>query len=162
MEKVLIFVTATALAAAAWASPPKYKFVEAWGKQGSGNGEFVNPMDVSLASNGNFYVADMGNNRVQYFTSTGSFLGKWPVGGLYPNGIYVASNGNVYVTLYQSHCVMYYPRPVFQKEGLGGRPRVAGPREDVVPVGAYSCTPLLRRGPARALFYCRLSALRVA
>jgi len=108
MEKVLIFVTATALAAAAWASPPKYKFVEAWGKQGSGNGEFVNPMDVSLASNGNFYVADMGNNRVQYFTSTGSFLGKWPVGGLYPNGIYVASNGNVYVTLYQSHCVMYY------------------------------------------------------
>jgi DNA-binding beta-propeller fold protein YncE len=30
-----------------------------------------------VASNGNVYVADCYNHRVQYFTSSGSFLGKF-------------------------------------------------------------------------------------
>jgi DNA-binding beta-propeller fold protein YncE len=32
---------------------------------------------VAVAPNGNVYVVDKGNHRVQYFTSEGSFLGEW-------------------------------------------------------------------------------------
>ncbi|MEE9456791.1 MAG: hypothetical protein V3W11_06545 [bacterium] len=69
MKTVLII--AVALAAAAWGSPPTYKFVDAWGWLGNGNGKFEKPTDVSLASNGNFYVADTVNHRVQYFRWSG-------------------------------------------------------------------------------------------
>ena len=52
---------------------------------------------------GNVYVADSSNDRVQVFSSSGEFLGKW--GGLgsgesrfrFPVGIAVDGSGNVYV-----------------------------------------------------------------
>ena len=56
------------------------------------------------ATNGNIYVADRLNHRVQYFTSNGSFIGKWGSQGSgdrqfnQPIFVKVAPNGNVYVT----------------------------------------------------------------
>jgi DNA-binding beta-propeller fold protein YncE len=41
-----------------------------FGTDGTGNGQFHFPMDVTIAPNGNLYVADNNNNRVQYFSST--------------------------------------------------------------------------------------------
>ncbi|MHA1770421.1 MAG: 6-bladed beta-propeller [Candidatus Thorarchaeota archaeon] len=45
---------------------------------GSGsNGYFRNPIGVSVSSGGIIYVTDMGNDRIQYFSSTGSYQGQW-------------------------------------------------------------------------------------
>jgi DNA-binding beta-propeller fold protein YncE len=57
------------------------------------------------------YVADTYNNRVQYFTQNGSFIGKWGTIGSgmgefhYPVGITIGGNGNVFVADYDNHRV---------------------------------------------------------
>jgi sugar lactone lactonase YvrE len=67
-----------------------------WGTGGSGNGQFNNPNVIGLAPNGDVYIADTNNNRVQHFTASGAYLGQW--GGInQPTGVSVASNGDVYV-----------------------------------------------------------------
>ena len=53
---------------------------------------------------GNIYVVDKGNNRIQKFTSDGTFITKWGSNGSsdgqfkVPHGIAIDSSGNVYVT----------------------------------------------------------------
>jgi DNA-binding beta-propeller fold protein YncE len=43
-------------------------FVGLVGLYGSGEGEFINPLDVGFSGDGNrLYVADTDNNRIQYF-----------------------------------------------------------------------------------------------
>ena len=42
-------------------------FVDRWGDRGSGNGQFLYAEGIAIDSDGNFYVADTGNNRVQKF-----------------------------------------------------------------------------------------------
>lgn len=44
-----------------------------WGKKGSKEGEFTVPHGISLDSNGNVYVADRENNRIQVFDPDGTF-----------------------------------------------------------------------------------------
>jgi tripartite motif-containing protein 71 len=44
---------------------------------GTADGQFRYPQGVAVAAKGNVFVADSANARVQYFTPTGSFLGKW-------------------------------------------------------------------------------------
>jgi tripartite motif-containing protein 71 len=46
----------------------------AFGSFGSGNGQLNSPRDIAIDGAANIYVADAGNNRVQKFTSTGSFV----------------------------------------------------------------------------------------
>lgn len=48
-----------------------------WGKKGSGEGEFDIPHGVDLDENGNIYVADRENKRVQVFDSAGKFIRQW-------------------------------------------------------------------------------------
>ncbi|MDL1944911.1 6-bladed beta-propeller [Chloroflexi bacterium CFX2] len=86
------------------------KFILMWGKQGAGDGEFNfhrnNDVDlggVAVDSQGNVYVADMQNRRVQKFDSNGSFLLKWGSQGnedgqfLSALDVAVDGRGNVYV-----------------------------------------------------------------
>src|SRR5207247_6211397 len=53
---------------------------------------------------GNVYVADAGNQRIQKFTSTGAFITKWGSYGTgdgefeNPAGVATDATGNVYVT----------------------------------------------------------------
>ena len=64
---------------------------------------FNTPLGIVLDNNGNVYVADRGNNRIQKFTSTGQFITKWGSSGdrddqfLGPGGIAIDNNSNVYV-----------------------------------------------------------------
>ena len=50
------------------------KYLLEWGKKGDKEGEFNIPHGISLDSNGNVYVADRENNRIQVFDSNGKFL----------------------------------------------------------------------------------------
>jgi hypothetical protein len=78
-------------------------FVNAWGTQGGGNGQFQSPGGVAVDSAGSVYVADSGNHRIQKFTAAGVFITKWGSNGTGdgqfsgPQGITVDSLDNVYV-----------------------------------------------------------------
>ncbi|MFQ6057475.1 MAG: flippase activity-associated protein Agl23 [Anaerolineae bacterium] len=49
----------------------------AWGSQGSGEGQMVNPKDLALDAEGNVYVVDSGNHRIVKFDAAGNFLASW-------------------------------------------------------------------------------------
>lgn len=88
---------------------PAGVFVRAWGSRGAGEGQF-NLMDgpdgyggVAVDRQGNVYVADTHNARVQKFSGDGKFLLQWGDKGradgqfMAPLGITVDGQGNIYV-----------------------------------------------------------------
>ncbi|HUV87646.1 MAG TPA: hypothetical protein VMX79_11110 [bacterium] len=72
------------------------------------------PLKIAFALNGNVYVADSDNDRVQYFTPGGSFLGKWGSLGSGdgqfddPSGVTYGPGGIVYVADARNHRVQYF------------------------------------------------------
>jgi DNA-binding beta-propeller fold protein YncE len=48
-------------------------FVKSWGSRGSENGQFRTPHSVQVDADGNVYVADHGNKRVQVFDNDGTY-----------------------------------------------------------------------------------------
>jgi RHS repeat-associated protein len=81
----------------------KYEHRSEFGKEGAGSGQMKKPMGVAVANNGNVWVADTGNNRIDEFSETGTFIksfGKDGTGNLEfkePKGIAIDSAGNVFV-----------------------------------------------------------------
>jgi|SRR5215204_5448201 len=81
-----------------------HHFKGLWGRFGTGDGEFDRPRGIAVDSDGNVYVADSGNNRIQKFNSTGVFLDKWGQRGndagqfIKPAHVAVDSNNDIYVT----------------------------------------------------------------
>lgn len=49
-------------------------YIRSWGSEGSGNGEFNDPMDVAATPVHGVFVADTGNDRIQRFSDNGSFI----------------------------------------------------------------------------------------
>lgn len=105
MKHLAVLTLAAALAASSAFGAWVYE--GQWGSRGSGQGQFYLPVDVAVAPNGRVYVVEFQNHRVQYFTSSGSYLGMWKVNG-YPLGAGVAPNGNVYVVSSADKCVQYF------------------------------------------------------
>ncbi len=57
---------------------PAYKVGGKWGKVGTGNGQFGNnAFGLATGKNGDVYVADSDNHRVQVFSAKGAFKGKF-------------------------------------------------------------------------------------
>ena len=55
-----------------------YQFSTSFGSTGAGDGQMSHPEDVAVDnSNGDIYVADIGNHRVDKFDSSGQFLAAW-------------------------------------------------------------------------------------
>ena len=83
------------------------EFLREWGSRGLDDGQFLGHfggiIGIAVDGSGRVYVADSGNRRVQVFTTSGEFLGKWgdpwsdDVQFLHPSLIAVDGPGHVYV-----------------------------------------------------------------
>lgn len=49
------------------------KFIKSWGAKGTGTGQFNSVRGIALDGQGNVYVADAGNKRIQVFDGDGNF-----------------------------------------------------------------------------------------
>jgi DNA-binding beta-propeller fold protein YncE len=62
---------------------PDGKYLSAWGKRGTGLGEFELPHNLAVDAQGRVYVTDRDNQRIQIFDAQGKFLDQWKdVGGV--------------------------------------------------------------------------------
>jgi tripartite motif-containing protein 71 len=59
------------------ANGKRLKFHSSWGSLGSRSGDFKAPRDIAFDADGNSYVLDAGNQRVQSFDSSEHFIGEW-------------------------------------------------------------------------------------
>ena len=71
-------------------------FIRAWGKYGTGPGEFNLPHSVVVDAQGNVYVWDRENKRIQIFDADGHYLKEWNDIG-YPYGLYITPDQNVWM-----------------------------------------------------------------
>jgi len=82
----------------------EHRFVRAWGKRGTGSGEFQAPSGLAVGAHGEVYVADKYNDRIQVFSADGVFQESWGERGAgngkfyWPTSVaYNTTNGEVYV-----------------------------------------------------------------
>lgn len=95
-----------------------YTFVKTIGARGTADGEFNFPTNIAVDAEGNIYVVDTANFRIQVFTADGKFIrsigksGDTPGSFARPKGIAVDSEGHLYVvdTAFQNF-------QIFDKEG---------------------------------------------
>jgi DNA-binding beta-propeller fold protein YncE len=59
---------------------PEGKFIKAWGKKGSGPGEFNLPHAIAVGADDRIYVTERLNSRVQIFDADGNYLTQWNLG----------------------------------------------------------------------------------
>ncbi|HET9666586.1 MAG TPA: Ig-like domain-containing protein, partial [Desertimonas sp.] len=77
-------------------------------------GQFEFPRGIAVAPNGNVYVADTNQHRIQRFTSNGGFLGAWGAVGSSdgqfqnPFGVSVAPDGNIFVADANNHRIQRF------------------------------------------------------
>ena len=72
------------------------KFIKAWGKYGTGPGEFNLPHSVVVDDQETVYVADRENQRIQIFDADGKFLREWTGIG-YPYGLFITPDQHVWM-----------------------------------------------------------------
>ena len=80
-----------------------YDYISEWGSFGiTGPGNFSYPQFIAVGDDGSIYVSDLGNKRVQKFSSNGEYITEWGKSGKqsgefhYPSGIAVYDD-SVYV-----------------------------------------------------------------
>jgi YD repeat-containing protein len=79
------------------------QFGGVYGEGSSANGKFRTPAGIAHDATGNIFVVDRGNNRVEKFSSTGTYLAKFGENGAgpgqlkLPSGIAVDASGRIWV-----------------------------------------------------------------
>ena len=71
-------------------------YIKAWGKFGSGSGEFDLPHSVAIDKEGRIYVGDRENQRIQIFDADGNFIRQWTGIG-YPYGLLITPDQHVWM-----------------------------------------------------------------
>ncbi len=91
-----------------------YDLISEWGQFGiSKDGHFSYPEFIAVDEQGNSYVSDLGNKRIQKFSSDGQYITHWGQSGTlpgefhYPSGIAVGSNF-VYVADHDLHKIQKF------------------------------------------------------
>lgn len=113
------------------------------GKRGIGPGEFNLPRDVAIGANGQIYVVDGGNFRIQVFDRGGKFINSFGSVGKQlgnfarPKEIAADPQGNVYVV-----DAAFGNFQIFNPEGdllmfIGERSERDGPARYMLPSGIY-------------------------
>ena len=72
------------------------KFIKAWGKKGSGPGEFNVPHTLAFDSQGRLFVGDRSNSRIQIFDQDGNYITEWKQFSR-PSGIFITPNDTILV-----------------------------------------------------------------
>ena len=81
------------------------KLLLSFGEKGTGEGYFDDPRSIAVADNGDLYIADYQDGRVQHFDSNGNYQNLWNVGTdlivqaleTGPGGtVFVVANGEVH------------------------------------------------------------------
>jgi outer membrane protein assembly factor BamB len=86
-------------------------FIRQWGRFGSAEGQFLEPIDLDIAPNGDVHVVDDQRDDIQRFTAEGKYLGV--VGGHgtdpgqlnFTSGIFVNTDGTLYIADWDNHRV---------------------------------------------------------
>jgi len=84
-------------------SPEAADFSFSFGSEGSGNGQFLHPAEIAVDSEGDVWVADLENNRIQKFDKEGKYLARFGEEGegecqlLGPKSLAVDAEGNIWV-----------------------------------------------------------------
>lgn len=87
----------------------KGNFLLMWGSEGSGKGDFGDSLDahkghLAVDTQGNVYVIDLKNVRIQKFDSNGNYLTQWGTEGLgegqftHPFDIAIDQQNNIYIS----------------------------------------------------------------
>lgn len=105
------------------------EFLDEWGRDGDGDGEFRNPVGIAVGADGAVYVSDYEQDRVQKFTADGEFIlafgssGPGPEEFNAPGGLTVDDAGGVYVADFYNHRVQkWQPNGSFEQVvGRAGR-----------------------------------------
>ena len=91
-----------------------HDFISEWGQFGIYQpGYFSYPQFIAVDDDGNSYISDLGNKRIQKFSSTGEYVTQWGQSGKlpgefhYPSGIAVDSNF-VYVADHDLHKIQKF------------------------------------------------------
>jgi DNA-binding beta-propeller fold protein YncE len=105
------------------------------GGKGRGKGQFDSPNAMAIDGNGNVFIADTGNGRIEQFSSTGAFVNIIKIAGSDRgqspglSGIAIDHAGNIYVADASRHSVeKLSPDGMLMNEWKGPDPGFYGPR----------------------------------
>ena len=134
----------------------KWKQVSAistWGSPGSGPNQLRAPKGLTLDSDGNIYVADSQNHRIQVIGANGQFMRQWGSEGGQPGqfkepwAVAIGLQGNVYALDTWNHRIQVFDQEgnfermwgVFGevKEPMGSGNTLYGPRDMVIDAEGY-------------------------
>jgi NHL repeat len=92
------------------------RFIKAWGERGTEPGQFHTPHAIILGKDGNLYVSDRENDRIQVFDQDGNLQAVWS--DYYSvDGLSRTSDGTIYGSAGMSNSVIEF-------DGRGGATRV--------------------------------------
>ncbi|WP_420459756.1 peptidyl-alpha-hydroxyglycine alpha-amidating lyase family protein [Neolewinella sp.] len=80
---------------------PDGRYLTQWGREGSAAGEFINPHAIDISAEGQLYVSDRENNRVQVFDTYGTFKKAYALPAATYAAVHDASTDLLYVTDYR-------------------------------------------------------------
>ena len=82
-----------------------------FGDKGKGDGQMENPTDLDRGSDGKYYVADTGNNRIVVFSPEGEFVANVGEGKIEkPIEVKADSAGNIYVIQRGKNGLVQFPK----------------------------------------------------
>lgn len=127
------------------------KYLGAWGRKGTGEGEFNLPHSIAIDRFGRVYIADRENARVQVFTPEGKFLTQWRDTG-HPYGLYLTPDQHLFLTDGLANTLSVYDLngKRLRRVGTTG----SGP-------GEYQLPHLLNVDDQGAVYVCEVNGKRV-